>query len=105
MNKFEIFNNIKERLHNQLRIHWNWIRQQEDYEEAFNLMEAWINQVANKDELDDCLTKKQGCGRKFKMFKDNQSYVHCGYIENILCPECEKSTKDTKDGGFAEKQK
>lgn len=36
---------------------------------------------------------QKGCGRKFKMFKDNQSYVHCGYVENILCPDCEKLNK------------
>lgn len=35
----------------------------------------------------------KGCGRKFKMFKDNQSYVHCGYVENILCPDCLKLNK------------
>ena len=30
-----------ERIHNQLRIHWNWLSKCEDYREVFNYLVQW----------------------------------------------------------------
>lgn len=48
MNKFELFNNCKARIHNQLRIHWKWLKN-EDWKEAFEFIENCMNQACEKD--------------------------------------------------------
>jgi len=35
------------RLKNQLRIHWNWIRREDDYEEVYRILEAFLRQEGN----------------------------------------------------------
>jgi hypothetical protein len=50
MNKYEQFNNCKARIQNQLRIHWQWLRKEEDYQEAFKFIECCMNQAVSKDE-------------------------------------------------------
>ena len=43
-NKYSVANTIKERVLNQMRIHWVHLRKVEDYKEAFEMIESWINQ-------------------------------------------------------------
>lgn len=43
-NKFQVFNTTKERVLNQMRIHWRHLRKIEDYKEAFEMIESWMNQ-------------------------------------------------------------
>ena len=33
------------RLKNQLRIHWHWIKDIKEYEEVYNIINAWIKEV------------------------------------------------------------
>ena len=42
--EWKIENMSLERLKNQMRIHWHWIRQKEDYEEAYKMLECFFNQ-------------------------------------------------------------
>ena len=48
MNKYELFNNCKARIHNQLRIHWKWLKDK-DWEEAWEFIETCMNQANKKD--------------------------------------------------------
>lgn len=48
MNQYELFNNCKARIHNQLRIHWIWLRKEEDYKEVFKFIECCMNQAVNR---------------------------------------------------------
>jgi hypothetical protein len=50
MNRFEVFNNCKERIKNQLRIHWFWLRKKKDYNEVFDFVESCMNQVIKKQQ-------------------------------------------------------
>ena len=38
--------------------------------------------------------ENKGCGKKYKMFKDNLCFITCGFIDSekrvYLCPNCEK---------------
>ena len=36
------------RLKNQLRIHWNWIRNNEDFEEVYKILKIWIDSDLKK---------------------------------------------------------
>ena len=47
MNRFEVFNNCKERIQNQLRIHWHWLKDK-DYEEVSKFIEVCMNQAIKK---------------------------------------------------------
>ena len=49
MNKYEVFNNCKARIKNQLRLHWVWLRKKEDYKEVFKMIECWMNQAIIKN--------------------------------------------------------
>ena len=40
MNNLEQFNAIKKLVHNQLRIHWHWLRTTDDWKEAFDFIES-----------------------------------------------------------------
>ena len=48
MNRFEVFNNCKARIQNQLRIHWMWLRKEEDYKKVFEFIEVCMNQAVKK---------------------------------------------------------
>ncbi len=48
MNKDEVFDNCKARIKNQLRIHWVWLRKEEDYEKVFKSIEAWMNKAIKR---------------------------------------------------------
>jgi len=53
-NKHEIFNGCKERIENQLRIHWKMLKEEDDYKKVFQFIELWMNQalkiLGEKDE-------------------------------------------------------
>ncbi len=48
MNKFEVFDNCKARIKNQLRIHWGWLRKKKDYKDMFEFIESCMNQAIKK---------------------------------------------------------
>ena len=39
---------IKKRIKNQLRIHWNWLKNKDSYEEISDFINSTINQVINR---------------------------------------------------------
>lgn len=45
---YDVLNNCKARIKNQLRIHWKWLREKEDYEEVFKFIESCMNQAIKK---------------------------------------------------------
>lgn len=61
MNKFEVFNDCKARIQNQLRIHWRWLRKK-SWEEAFEFIETCMNQATEKDDAN--LKQSESEGKK-----------------------------------------
>ena len=59
INQYEVFNNCKERIHNQLRIHWKWLRKEKDWLEAFEFIEMCMNQAVSKLEKKEKIKLKQ----------------------------------------------
>jgi hypothetical protein len=48
------------RIRNQLRIHWSWLRKEEDYNEVADYIRAWARQVTSKKEKKDNQPLKEG---------------------------------------------
>ncbi len=38
---------IKERIRNQLKIHWHWLHEEEDADDVANMIDAWIGQAVS----------------------------------------------------------
>lgn len=42
---------ISQRIRNQLRIHWNWLKEKEDYNEVAEFIDSCIKQAVKKRKL------------------------------------------------------
>lgn len=42
---------IKQRIRNQLRIHWNWLKGKKDYKEIADFIDSCINQAVSKKDV------------------------------------------------------
>jgi len=73
MNRFEVFNNCKARIKNQLRIHWHWLRKEENYKEVFQFIESCMNQAIKKDGQSKKREKSVFCEKSL----ENTKYFHC----------------------------
>ena len=49
------------RLKNQLRIHWWWIKNNEDFEEVYEILKIWIDTDTKKKNSNNELVSKKEC--------------------------------------------